>query len=358
MNLSIALIIAAAALITILMLLILLLSRFRELEAMRREMHTITGQQRQEINLKIDNLARDMSRNSQSSFQTIQRQFSDSAQLIQDVTKKLTEIERTNRQILDFSGQLQSLENILRNPKQRGIMGEYFLEAMLSNVLAPEQYAMQYTFANSEKVDAAIFYNDTIIPIDAKFSLEKYNRMTETNDPAAKAQLDRELRNDLKERINETSKYIRPAEGTTDFAFMFIPAEGIYYSLLTYTVGAASVSGQDLIEYAYSKHVIIVSPTSFFAYLETVLQGLKAQKVQKNIQDIIKRISILGDHIKRFHASMEKLGSNLGTTVNTYNRASREFKLIDTDVYRITGEESGGAIELPELDRPVTGEET
>jgi DNA recombination protein RmuC len=357
MNITLALILGAAAFTAILVLLILLLSRFRELAAMRQELHTITGQQRQEMSLKIDNLARDMNRNSQTSFQTIQRQYSDSVQMIQDVTKKLTEIGRTNQQILDFSGQLQSLENILRNPKQRGIMGEYFLEAMLSNVLAPEQYTMQYTFANNDRVDAAIFYNDTIIPIDAKFSLEKYNRMAETTDPTIKTQLDRELRNDLKERINETSKYIRPGEGTTDFAFMFIPAEGIYYSLLTYTIGNAPVSGQDLIEYAYSKHVIIVSPTSFFAYLETVLQGLKAQKVQKNIQDIIKRISILGDHIKRFHASMEKLGGNLGAAVNTYNRAAKELKLIDTDVYRITGEESGEIIELVELERPVSGDD-
>ena len=128
------------------------------------------------------------------------------------MTEKLTKLDETNKQVLDFSGKLQSLENILKNPKQRGLLGEYFLETLLGNVLPPGQYKMQYKFKNGDLVDAAIFYRDKIIPIDAKFSLEKYNKIMEEKHESVRAQLEKDFRSDLKERIDETAKYIRPTD--------------------------------------------------------------------------------------------------------------------------------------------------
>jgi len=322
------------------------------IESLRQETAASNNQSRLEIQQRFEMLNQQLSKNSQESFRAIQTQFKQSAGIITDVTRRLTEIDKTNRQVLDFTSKLQSLENILKNPKQRGILGEYFLETLLGNVLQPGQYKMQYRFTNGEIVDAAVFYRDKIIPVDAKFSLEKYNRIMETADPDIRSHLEKEFRNDIKRRIDETSKYIRPEENTTDFAFMFIPAEGVYYSLLTYKVGNALTSGTDLVEYAFGRHVIIVSPTSFFAYLETVLQGLKAQKVEENIREIIKRINDLGKHMATYEAFMEKLGRNLSAAVGNYNQASREFKKIDKDIYKITEGESGGAVDAVLLDRP------
>jgi DNA recombination protein RmuC len=202
-------------------------------------------------------------------------------------------------------------------------------------------------------VDAVIFFNKKIIPIDAKFSLEKYNLIMQENDKTRREQLEKEFKTDLKNRIDETSKYIRPSENTTDFAFMFIPAEGIYYNLLVYNVSTVEINTQDLIEYAFGKHVIIVSPTSFFAYLETVLQGLKAIKMEESVQEIIKNVGQLGRHLNSYETYMDKLGNNLGTTVSMYNQASKEFKKIDRDVYKLSdGEVKVLGGEVLQLDKP------
>ena len=204
-----------------------------------------------------------------------------------------------------------------------------------------------------EIVDAAIFFNEKIIPIDAKFSLEKYNQLMLENDKKRRDEMEKEFKADLKNRIDETSKYIRPNEDTTDFAFMFVPAEGIYYNLLVYNVGTIEMNTIDLIEYAFKKHVIIVSPTSFFAYLETVLQGLKALKMEESVKEIIKKVGELGRHLNGYQTYMDKLGTNLGTTVSMYNQANKEFNKIDKDVYKIS---DGGVKvlegEILQLDKP------
>lgn len=323
------------------------------LNSMKQELADSGHRSRLEMQQRLDSITGFLSRSQQENSQNMQNQFRQSATIIKEVTERLTRIDETNRQVLDFSKQMQSLENILKNPKQRGILGEYFLETLLGNVLQPAQYRMQYAFRDGEIVDAAIFYRDKIIPVDAKFSLEKYNRLMQETDPELRAQIEREFKGDLKSRIDETSKYIKPAENTTDFAFMFIPAEGVYYNLLVYNVGAVNISAQDLVEYAFGKHVIIVSPTSFYAYLETVLQGLKQQKVEENIKIILTRIKELHRHLNNYEEFMDKVGRNLATTVNSWNTAAREFKKVDRDIYRITEGEAGGGYDPMLIDKPA-----
>lgn len=301
---------------------------------------------------QLDKMTKQLSEHQRGSLDTLQKQFGQSAKIIEEVTKKLTKLDETNKQVVGFAEQMKSLEDILKNPKQRGILGEYLLEKLLGNILAPDQYQMQYKFMNGEIVDAAIFFNKKIVPIDAKFSLEKYNKIMKENDKKRREALEKEFKVDLKNRIDETSKYIRPLENTTDFAFMFIPAEGIYYNLLVYNVGTVELSTQDLIEYAFKKHVIIVSPTSFFAYLETVLQGLKALKMEESVQEIVKKVGELGRHLTSYQSFMGKLGSNLGTTVSMYNQAAHEFKKIDKDVYKISDGKQVIGVELPLLEKP------
>jgi DNA recombination protein RmuC len=282
---------------------------------------------------------------------SVRAQFGESAKLIREVTVGLTKLDETNRQVVSFADQLQNLQDILKNPKQRGILGEYYLETLLKNVLPPGQYQMQYAFQNSEIVDAVVFVKDKIIPIDSKFSLENYNRLTEEKNPAEKERLEKLFVNDLKNRIQETSKYIRPGEGTMDFAFMFIPHEAIYYDLLINKVGAVTEDTENLIQRAANKYkVIIVSPTSFLAYLQTVLQGLKAMQIEETAKDIIKRVEELGKHLKSYEEYHKKLGNSLGTAVNHFNSAGKEFKKLDKDVVRITGGAVG--IETLSIEKP------
>ncbi len=278
-------------------------------------------------------------------------QLSESAKLIREVTTGLTKLDETNRQVVSFADQLQNLQDILKNPKQRGILGEYYLETLLKNVLAPGQYQMQYMFANGEIVDAAVFVKDKVIPIDSKFSLENYNKLSEEKNPVEREKLEKIFVNDLKLRIQETAKYVRPAEGTMDFAFMFIPHEAIYYDLLVNKIGAITEETDNLIQRAASRYkVIIVSPTSFLAYLQTVLQGLKALQIEETAKDIIKRVEELGTHLKKYEEYHGKLGVSLGTVVNHYNNSGKELRKVDKDVMRITG--SSPALEVPLIDHP------
>ncbi len=314
-------------------------------------------QQINELNRTVDQKIGESTRHTAES---VRVQLSESAGLIREVTKGLTKLDETNRQVVSFADQLQNLQDILKNPKQRGILGEYYLETLLKNVLAPSQYQMQYAFANGEIVDAAVFVKDKIIPIDSKFSLENYNRMSETNDTTEKERLEKLFVSDLKLRISETAKYIRPAEGTMDFAFMFIPHEAIYYDLLINKIGGTKNSTVDddmenLIQRAAGKHkVIIVSPTSFLAYLQTVLQGLKAMQIEETAKDIIKRVGELGTHLKKYEEYHAKLGNSLEAVVNRYNDSSKEFKKLDKDVVRITGNVVG--IETSVVDKPEVEE--
>ena len=282
---------------------------------------------------------------------TIQSQFGQSMKIITEVTQELTGLKETNKQVLGFADQLENLQNVLQNPKHRGILGEYFLENVLKNVLPPGSYQMQYKFTDGDIVDAVVFVKDKLIPVDSKFSLENYNRAVEEKDPDRKIELENVFKKDLKNRIDETSKYIKPAENTLDFAFMFIPAEGIYYDLLINQTGGLKINTHDLIEYAFKeKHVIIVSPTSFLAYLQTVLQGLRALQIEESAKEIRKRVEELGKHILAYDDYLKKLGNNLSTTVNSYNNAYKEFNKIDKDVIKIAGGEK--VIEALQIDKP------
>jgi DNA recombination protein RmuC len=222
--------------------------------------------------------------------------------------------------------------------------------------MPPGTYQMQYPFPDGTIVDAAVFVKDKIIPIDSKFSLENYNRISETSDKSEKERLEKVFMNDLKLRIQETSKYIKPEEGTMEFAFMFIPHEAIYYDLLVNKIGV--IQGEDtenLIQRAASKYkVIIVSPTSFLAYLQTVLQGLNALRIEKDAKDIIKRVSELGTHMQKYEEYHKKLGTALETTVNHFNKSNHEFRKVDKDIMRITG--SGMDIENLTLEKPANEE--
>ena len=283
--------------------------------------------------------------------QTMRFQSSETSRIIADITEKITRLDETNKQVVSFADQLQNLQDILKNPKQRGILGEYYLETLLKNIMPPGSYQMQYPFPDGTIVDAVVFVKDKIIPIDSKFSLENYNRISETNNKTEKDRLEKVFVNDLKNRIAETSKYIQPDKGTMDFAFMFIPHEAIYYDLLINKIGAINEDTENLIQRAASKYkVIIVSPTSFLAYLQTVLQGLKAMQIEESAKDIVKRVGELGNHLRSYEDMHQKLGNALATTVNHFNKSNHEFRKIDKDVMRITGDAIN--IEIKTIEKP------
>ncbi len=318
---------------------------------LQQQMSELTRQ----MDARLSESRRDMS-------DAVSKQFSESKLLLReineqmrsslvDVAREQTKTNESTTRFMAIAEQLANLEKVLKHQKQRGNLGEASLELILSNILPPGAYKMQHRFTNNDAVDAVIVTKEGLIPVDAKFSLDNYNRVTMAIDDKQREELEKEFKNDLKKRIDETAKYIRPEEGTLPFAFMFIPAEGIYYDLLVNEVGAVKVNTRNLIDYAYNdRKVIIVSPTTFAAYLQSVLYGFKAFKIEESAKDIIKRVDELGKHLKAYEDYMGKLGSALGTTVNHYNAANKEMGKLDKDVTRITGATPG--LEPIAIDKP------
>lgn len=294
---------------------------------------------------------------SQAMMQTsMQKQLSESAKLVADVSSRLARLDETNRRVVDVTAELKTLQNVLQNPKQRGGVGEYYLDTVLGNVLPPRVYETQYRFKDGEIVDAIVKLDKgRIIPIDSKFSLENYNRLIEEKDKSRRDDIVKLFKADLKNRIDETSKYIRPDENTLDYAFMFIPSEAIYYDLLVNNVGATGTNARDLIEYAFiDRKVIIVSPTTLLAYLQTVMQGLKSLQIEEQAKDIQKRVAELGKHIAAHETYMQKLGNTLATTVSHYNAAHKSLEHMDKDVIKIA--DTNPAVEKLLLDKPSRDE--
>lgn len=311
---------------------------------------------RESLDEKIAGGNRDMSK-------AVQTQFSESQKLIQmineqvsnqllNVTREIAETKETNKQVFDLAGKLGDLEKVLKNQKTRGNLGEMGLELILSNILPPTNYSMQYSFDDGKIVDAIIkTESDKFIPVDAKFSLDNYRRLVDETDENKRLELEKAFKTDLKKRIDETAQYIRPSEGTLPFAFMFIPAEGIYYDLLINEIGAVKANTRNLIDYAYhDKKVIIVSPTTFSAYLQSVLYGFKAFQIEKGAIEIQKNVQKLGRHLSSYNELFQKIGNSLGITVNHYNLAGKELVKIDKDITKIAGESPEIEVEL--LDKP------
>ena len=280
------------------------------------------------------------------------------SETINKLTKELEKIKGTNEQVLTFANQMKTLEKILGNQKQRGILGEIQLENLLANVLPPELFQMQYSFNNGEAVDAVIKVGEFIIPIDAKFSLDNYNKMIESDETETDKlnDLEKKFKNDIKNRIDETAKYIRPNEGTVDYAYMFIPADGLYQDLLNNKVGSLKINQRDLVSYAYQKKVMIVSPMSLFPMLQVTNKALNNMKVEESINEIQMNIEKLGNHLNAYLTYHEKLGNSISTVVNQYNVTNKEFKKIDKDITKLTSNRSSIGIEMEDIDKPVLEE--
>ena len=328
----------------------------------KKQIETNSQENKKEIESKLDNLVEafklESAKNLADQIKDSKQDQKNMSDTLEKVTKELEKIKGTNEQVLTFANQMKTLEKILGNQKQRGILGEIQLENLLANVLPPELFQMQYSFSNNEAVDAIIKVGEFIIPIDAKFSLDNYNKMIESDetDTDRLNDLEKKFKNDIKNRIDETSKYIRPNEGTVDYAYMFIPADGLYQDLLNNKVGSLKINQRDLVSYAYQKKVMIVSPMSLFPMLQVTNKALNNMKVEESISEIQMNIEKLGNHLKAYLTYHEKLGNSLGTVVNHYNVSNKEFKKIDKDITKLTSNRSNIGIETEGLERPLVEE--
>ena len=234
-----------------------------------------------------------------------------------NVKEQLGKLEATNTQILEVSKNISSLQELLRAPKFRGQMGETLLENLLAQVLPVKHYQMQYRFKSAEAVDAVIRLGERLVPVDAKFSLENFQKILDTQEEQLKDAFRRKFIQDVKNRVDEISaKYILPQENTYDFALMYIPAENVYYE---------TIIKEDIFSYCMSKRVIPVSPNTLYAYLQVICLGLKGLKIEENAKSILKNLSMLTLEINKFKEDFDILGKHLSAATGKYEESQRRL---------------------------------
>ncbi len=343
----------------LLILIVLIGSLFGLYFFIKKHIESNSEERSKEIESKLDNLVEafklESAKNLADQIKDSKQDQKNMSDTLEKVTKELEKIKGTNEQVLTFANQMKTLEKILGNQKQRGILGEIQLENLLANVLPPQLFQMEYSFSNNEAVDAIIKVGEFIIPIDAKFSLDNYNKMIESDETDTERlnDLEKKFKNDIKNRIDETSKYIRPNEGTVDYAYMFIPADGLYQDLLNNKVGSLKINQRDLVSYAYEKKVMIVSPMSLFPMLQVTSKALNNMKVEESIQEIMINLEKLENHLNAYYTYHKKLGISLSTVVNHYNVSNNEFKKIDKDITKLNPDRAGIGIESENLEKPL-----
>lgn len=269
------------------------------------------------ISSQVNERLAQMSQSIQEANKVISNSLGNTANIFGNVKEQLGRLESTNTQILEVGKNISSLQELLRAPKFRGEIGETLLENLLSQVLPKEYYQMQHRFKSGEVVDAVIKLGECFVPIDAKFSLENFQKSLEVADEQSRNTFRKKFIQDVKARVDEiAAKYILPQENTYDFAFMYIPAENVYYEVII---------KEDLLGYFSSKKVIPVSPNTFYAYLQIICLGLKGLKIEENAKAILKNLSALSIEIGKFKEDFDTLGMHLSNASRKYEDSSKKL---------------------------------
>lgn len=269
----------------------------------------------------------------------INERLDNAAKVFGDLQKSLGKLHESNEKIYNVGKDINSLQEILRSPKARGSLGEFFLADLLSEMLPRERYELQYRFKNNEQVDAIIRLGDFVLPIDSKFPLENFKRLVECKEEEKRIALKKVFTSDVKKHIDSISKkYIQPEEGTFDFAFMYIMAENVFYEVIT----RDDELGQEesLQAYAMKKRIITVSPNSFYAYLMALTHALRGERMQKNIFEIVTHIRHLGVELNKFRDDFERIGHHLNNLRSSYESSEKRLNRYQERMEKIQEDES------------------
>jgi len=256
--------------------------------------------------------------------QNLGERLDNAARVVGSVQRSLGGLEEANRKIYEVGKDIASLQEILRAPKLRGGLGEFFLEDLLGQILPSQHFSMQYSFRSGEKVDAVVKLGDSLVPVDAKFPLENFKRMLEVTGDEERSRARSQFGADVKKHVDAiAAKYILPDEGTYDFALMYIPAENVYYETI---IKDDSPEDRSLSQYALGKHVIPVSPNSFYAYLQAIVLGLKGMKIEDRAKEIVGYLTRLEGDFNKFRDEFTLLGKHLGHAQASFQNADRRLE--------------------------------
>ncbi len=245
-----------------------------------------------------------------------------------EVKEQLAKLQEQTKKVFEVGKDMSSLHEILRAPKVRGVMGEFLLENLLSQMLSHDHYSCPYTFRSGEKVDAAVKLKNYLIPVDSKFPLENFKKVSEAHSEAERIGFKKQFGLDVKKHINSIAeKYILPDEGTVDFALMYVPAENVYYEIISHKFGNVS-----LFDYAMGKRVIPVSPNTFYAYLGTIVMGLKGMKIEKNAKVILQNLKRLEIEFGKIRDDFVVLGTHLKNAQGRYELTDKRMNKFENQL--------------------------
>ncbi len=312
-------------------------------EAMLKSQETV-NQQLGQITLQVNSQLGQVTQQLQKSTGDLNTRLDNAARVVQEVSKGLGSLSEATKKVFDVGKDIASLQEILRSPKLRGGLGELFLGDLLAQIFPPAHYSLQHRFKSGEAVDAVIRLGHNLVPIDAKFPLENFKRVVETATEEDRKAAKKKFISDVKKHIDAIAgKYILPDEGTFDFALMYIPAENVYYELII--KDEAVDTDKALLNYAFTKRVIPVSPNSFYAYLQTILLGLKGMHVEEQAQEILKSLARLSGDFEKFRADFELVGKHLTNTKSKYDDADKRLEKFGDRLQSLSGTESHAVIE-------------
>jgi DNA recombination protein RmuC len=276
----------------------------------------------------------------------VDRRLENASQTTNKIHERLGKVDEATTQMLERAKDLARLEQALRPPKARGGFGELLLENLLRDRLPPAAYQMQYTFDSGERVDAIVRV-DRDIPVDSKFPLDNFTRLVEAETDDERQLAERQFARDVKLHIDAIAgKYIRPDEGTYDFAFMYIPVEAVYYELACGKTGA-------LLSYAHERRVFPVSPTTFTAYLQVIALGLRGMQIEQHAHEVMAYVAELQRDFERFADDFDKIGTHIGHAQSKYHEAGKRLDRFETKLERAIEEqeeleaETETVLELP-----------
>lgn len=276
-----------------------------------------------EVTKQVNERLKESTEVSERTHRSVGERLDNAARVVNTVTGRLAKMEEANQRIYEVGKDIASLQEILRAPKLRGILGELFLGDLLAQILPRELFSLQHTFKNATKVDAVIhFPNQLLVSVDAKFPLENFKKLIETGDPKLAKNARKTFFTDVKKHIDDiANKYILQDEGTFDFALMYIPAENVYYEIIV------KMDEEDsLCQYAIDKKVIPVSPNSFYIYLQAILMGFKGLQIEKNTKEILSYLSNLKTAFDKFYEDFELVGTHLGRAKNSFDNSEKRLE--------------------------------
>ncbi|HET7319732.1 MAG TPA: DNA recombination protein RmuC [Nitrospirota bacterium] len=312
----------------------------QQLGQITMQVNTQLGQATSQMNTRLGQVTEQL----QKSTGDLNTRLDNAAKVVSEVSKGLGGLSEATKKVFEVGKDIASLQEILRSPKLRGGLGELFLGDLLAQIFPPAHYTLQHRFKSGEVVDAAIKLGQNLVPIDAKFPLENFRRVVEAATEDERKALKRKFISDVKKHVDAIAvKYILPDEGTFDFALMYIPAENVYYELIIKDEALDAEKG--LLNYSFQKRVIPVSPNSFYAYLQTILLGLKGMHVEEQAQEILRNLARLSGDFERFRSDFELLGKHLTNTKTRYDDADKRLAKFGDRLQALSGAESDHHIE-------------